>query len=84
MCKVTYVTRSLVYVLVSYLCCVDVVFIAGARARLASLPDAERRAAAAHLAMKLSMMMGAEDGSDSDSEAGDVTAADDRQQQATH
>jgi hypothetical protein len=34
--------------------------------------------------MKLSMMMGAEDGTDNDSEAGDVAAADDRQQQATH
>jgi hypothetical protein len=41
------------------------------------LPDAERRAAAADLALKLSSMMGL--GADSDSGSEDVTAADDRQ-----
>lgn len=50
---------------------------AGARARLSVLPDAERRAAAADLALKLSSMMGL--GADSDSGSEDVTAADDRQ-----
>ena len=50
---------------------------AGARARLSVLPDTERRAAAAELALKLSSMMGL--GADSDSGSEDVTAADDRQ-----
>jgi hypothetical protein len=50
---------------------------AGARARLSALPDNERRAAAADLALKLSMMMGLADDSDSGSE--DVATADDRQ-----
>jgi hypothetical protein len=58
-------------------CHAFVLCLAGARARLSVLPDAERRAAAADLALKLSSMMGL--GNDSDSGSEDITAADDRQ-----
>lgn len=59
-------------------CAVCCVCCAGARARLSALPDEERRAAAADLALKLSSMLGLDaGGSGSDSEE-DVATADDR------
>lgn len=67
---------------------------AGARVRLSNLPDDERRAAAADLALKLSQMMGLPDGdgdddnsgSDNDDASRTAAAADDRvaQQDAVH
>lgn len=62
-------------------------FSAGARARLSTLPDEERRAAAADMALKLSRMMGLGDddddgeGSGSEDSREGAATADDRQPQ---